>query len=225
MWRRRAWTGALAALALSAGACSSGGSSDLASQSPTQILNAVKQAFSSASSVRVTGRVNQGSQSGSVDLTTFSNSDFSGTISYGGNTVQVVRIGNNDYLKASAGFYQAQGSPASEASLLGGKWVYGTNQQVGLGNDFTLSGLASQVTKPKPPVTKGATGTVDGQAAVALHSPDGTLWVATSGTAYPIEISQSGSSGGDIHFSAWNQGTAPTAPAGAINLNSVGSSG
>jgi hypothetical protein len=224
--RRAAWSTVLVGLALSAAACSSGGSNagsgDVASQTPDQIISAAKGALSSASSVRLTGHVDQGSSTGTFDLTTFRNGNFAGHIAINGYTVRLVRIGDTDYLNAPAAFYESQGTPAAAAQSLGGKWVDGTDSQVGFGNDFTLQSLSSEITKPTPPVTKGATGTVNGQSAVPLHSPKGTLWVAASGTPYPVELVKTGSTGGVVQFSAWNQGSPPTAPSGAVSLNSLG---
>jgi hypothetical protein len=222
--KRFACSGVLCAVAISAAACSSSsGSNGTSGQSATQIISAVKQSLSSASSVRITGNIQQGSKQATFDLTTFSGGDFDGTISFSGSSVKLVRIGKTDYLNATKSFYTNQGAPAAAAQTLAGKWVYGPDSQIGLGNSFTLSSLTTQITKPQGTVTKGTTGTIDGQSAVSLRSQQGTLWVATSGTAYPIELAKSGSNGGVVKFTAWNQGSTPTAPAGAQSLNSLAS--
>jgi hypothetical protein len=222
--KRFACSGVLCVVAITAAACSSSsGSNGVAGQSSTQIISAVKQALSSASSVRVTGNIRQGSMQATFDLTTFSTGDFNGTINQGGASVKLVRIGTTDYLNASQSFWANQGAPAQTAQMLGGKWVYGTDKQIGLGNSFTLSSLSSQITTPKGTVTKGTTGTIDGQSALSLHSSQGTLWVATTGTTYPLELAKTGSNGGVVKFTAWNQGSSPSAPAGALSLNSLAS--
>ncbi len=228
---RLACAGALLAAAVAVAACGGGSSSDnsgggtgttdLASASPSQILSAVKRSLASATSVRINGRVNQGSKVATFDLTTFANGSYAGTVTMNGSTVRLVRIGTTDYLEAPKSFYESQGASAAVAQLLDGKWVYGPDSQVGIGNDFTLSSLSSQITKPNGPVTKGATATVDGVTALALHSRQGTLWVATSGSNHPVKLEKSGATGGVVHFSAWNRGAVPSAPAGAVSLNSL----
>jgi hypothetical protein len=49
----------------------------------------------------------------------------------------------------------------------------------------------------------------------------GTLYVATTGTPYPLEILKKGGSGGSILFDRWNQPVTLTAPANAININQL----
>jgi hypothetical protein len=220
--RRLTWLSALCGVALIAAACSSG--SSISGQSPAQIISAVKQALASASSVRITGTIEQSGMQGSFDLTTFSNGDLQGTITESGESVKLVSVGKKDYLYASKSFWSTEGAPAQTAQTLANKWVYGTQSQVGLGDSFSLPTLSSQITKPQGKVTKGATGSISGQAAQSLHSTQGTLWVALNGTTYPIELTKTGSgSSGVIHFSAWNSGTTPTAPAGAESLDSLAS--
>lgn len=219
--KRLAWPSALLGVALVAAACSSSGSNGLSGDSPTQVLNAVKHALASATSATITGKIESSGKQATFNLTTFSNGDFQGTISENGATVKLVRIGNTDYLNASQSFYESEGASAQAAGAIAGKWVYGADSQIGVGNSFTLSSLAEQITKPSGTVTKGSTGTIDGQPTLALHSPQGTLWVATSGTAYPIEEIKTGSNGGVVQFTAWNQGTTPVAPSGARSLSSI----
>lgn len=218
--KRPVLASALCILALATAACSSA-SSGISGKSPSQILTALKQALGSASSVKITGHVQQNGTVGTFDLTTFSKGDFEGTINEGTGTIKLIRIANTDYLNASKSFYVADGAPPSAAQRLDGKWVYGTNAQVGLGSDFTLKSLSSQITKPQGKVSKGATGTVNGQSAQSLHSSQGTLWVATTGPTYPLEEIKTGSGGGVVYFTDWNQGTPPKAPAGAQSLTSL----
>ena len=128
--KRPVLASALCVLALVAAACSSG-SSGISGESPTQILAAVKQALGSASSVKVTGRIQQSGMVGAFAITTFSKGDFEGTVNQGTGAVKLIRIGNTDYLNATKSFYVADGVPAAAAQLLAGKWVYGTNVKWG----------------------------------------------------------------------------------------------
>jgi hypothetical protein len=67
-------------------------------------------------------------------------------------------------------------------------------------------------------LTATAAATVRGERATGVHGSFGGLvpWVAASGTPYPIELS--GTSPTSLFtFGDWGEGTAPKAPAGAIN--------
>jgi hypothetical protein len=218
--KRPVLASALCAVALLAAACSSG-NSGISGKSPTQILSAVKQTLKSATSVKITGRIQQNGMVGTFAITTFSNGDFDGTVTQGTGPIKLIRIGDIDYLNAPKSFYVADGAPATAAEALNGKWVYGTDTQLGLGSDFNLKSLSSQISNPQGRVTKGATGTVNGQSAQALHSSSGTLWVALTGPTYPLQETKSGTTGGVVYFTGWNQGTPPTAPAGAKSLSAM----
>ena len=75
---------------------------------------------------------------------------------------------------------------------------------------------------PTATLTKGAETTVGGQKAIALDRParkGGTLYVATTGKPYPIEIaSPHGGKAGAVHFTDWGQSVAIAAPKNAIDL-------
>ena len=64
--------------------------------------------------------------------------------------------------------------------------------------------------------------TINGQKAVAINdtTKGGTLYVSTTGTPYPIQISKTGSEAGIVKFENWNSprrspraGRSPVAPA------------
>jgi hypothetical protein len=215
------------ALALAAGiaaaGCSSSSGNGIASQSVSQIKSSVEQAISSASSVQINGNTTQNGKTITFQVVTFSSGDFSGSLDQSGNTVMIKKIGSNDYLNGSSGYYEAVGAPASEASALGGIWVYGPDSQLGFGSSFTLSSIVTSIKNPQGTLKKGTSSTIDGQAAFSvISSKGGSLWVATNGKAYPVQLANSGTNGGTITFSNWNQGTSPAIPAGAKSISSLG---
>jgi hypothetical protein len=220
--KRAAGLGLALAAALAAAGCSSSGNG-IATDSVSQIQTKVGQAIGAATSVQISGTIIQSSKKISFQIATFSSGDFSGTIEQSGDSLQLKKIGSTDYLKGTVGYYETTGAPASTATLLGGNWVYGPDSQFGFGSSFTLSSLASNIKNPGGTLSKGASSTINGQAAFSVNSSKGgELWVATSGTAYPIQLDDSSSSGGTINFTDWNQGTPPVAPAGARSLASFG---
>jgi hypothetical protein len=64
---------------------------------------------------------------------------------------------------------------------------------------------------------------VDGQKVVAVtdKTKGGTLYVATTGKPYPVQISKPGAGGGRVVFDHWNASVALTAPANAIDLTQL----
>jgi hypothetical protein len=224
--------GAVLAAALGVAGCSSSSngststtpvSNGVASETASQILNSVDQAVTSATSIQVTGNIVQKGKQETFQVVTFSSGNFSGNFVQGGNTVMFVKIGSTDYLNASAGYYESSGASASVAGLIGGIWVSGPDSQLGFGNSFTISSIFRNFKHPTGTISKGSASTIDGQAAFSLKSSKGgVLWVATTGTAYPIELTKFGSSSGTVKFTAWNQGTPPLAPAGAKPISSFG---
>jgi hypothetical protein len=68
---------------------------------------------------------------------------------------------------------------------------------------------------------------VNAQQAIAVtdSSKNGTLYVATTGKPYPIEISKGGSESGKITFDRWNQPVAITAPANSVDLAELKAAG
>ncbi len=70
---------------------------------------------------------------------------------------------------------------------------------------------------------KTGTTTVAGQAAVGVRdtAQSGTLYVATTGPAYPIQIAKLGAGGGAITFSEWNRPVTLTAPTNAVGIEQL----
>ena len=215
--------GLVSAVALFAAGCSSSSNNGIASESVSQIQTSVEQALNSATSVQINGNSDQMGKPVTFQFVTFSSGDLSGSFQQGSNTVMLKKIGSTDYLNASAGYYEANNASAATAAELGGVWVFGPDSQFGFGSSFTISSLVNNIKNPNGQISKGSASTIEGQSAFSVNSTKGgVLWVATTGKAYPIELVDSGSSGGTISFSNWNLGTAPVAPAGAKSLASIG---
>ena len=72
-------------------------------------------------------------------------------------------------------------------------------------------------------MVKAGTSTVDGQSAVAVRdtAKDATLYVATTGPPYPLEIDKIGSQAGRIRLSGFNESVSLTAPRDAIDISKL----
>ncbi len=227
MRRRRALL-PLLALPGALAACGGGPASNgVAAESPAQILQAGVNAMRSAKSVHIKGTVGSGSQTITIDAVSFSNGDLDGTIGQNGATAQVVKIGGTDYFNGAASFWTTSGSASTAlAAQLADRWISTKDGQgtPGIGTTFTMSALAAGLSEDNGTITKGSTGSVDGQPAISITSSNGgTLWIATTGTPYVLEAtgSGSGSSSGSVTFTDWDQGTVPSPPAGAVAASSL----
>jgi hypothetical protein len=204
------------AAALGLAACGGGGSNGLANDSAHQIVSAAAQALKKASSVRLTG----GYQGRSVDLAIFSNGAASGRLAAGGQSFNLIVLSSGAfYVKAPAAFWTTDaGAPASVAARISNIWVKLPNKgSLGLGA-LSLRGLAHSLLSPNGSLSKIGTRTVAGQQSVGVRSSKGgTLWVPTSGSALPVEITAPGGKG-TLFFNGWNSETTPTAPKGAKSL-------
>ena len=69
--------------------------------------------------------------------------------------------------------------------------------------------------------------TIEGQRAIALKdtSKGGTLYVATSGKPYPLEIAKAGKESGKVILDRWDQPVTLKAPAGAIDISELQKAG
>jgi hypothetical protein len=82
-----------------------------------------------------------------------------------------------------------------------------------------LKQLMNQILSSHGTIEKGHETKVDGQPAVALTdtTQGGTLYVATTGPAYPLELAPGKGKGGSIAFTDWEQPMTLTAPPKSID--------
>jgi hypothetical protein len=217
---------ALAAIAVSAcGGSSSSSDNGVASQSPREILSAANNAVSGLHAVHVSGAVVSGGTPIKLDLDVVTGKGARGRMSQNGMSFQLVTDGQSVYINAGPEFWRQIGGNGA-AQLLQGRWLKAPAN----GGDFaSLSSLTDihkllgAVLAHHGPLARGATSTVNGHKVVAVNdtSNHGTLYVATTGKAYPIEVSKSGTNGGKISFDRFNEAVSITPPANAIDISSL----
>ncbi|MDE3069295.1 MAG: hypothetical protein KGJ43_01025 [Acidobacteriota bacterium] len=219
---------ALATLAL-AGALAGcgGGSSDngIASKSPTEILNAAKSAVAGASSVHVSGSASSNGTPLSLDLELVTGKGAKGTVSEHGLSFQLIELGGYIYINGSQAFYTHFGGSAA-AALFKGKWLKAPANQAefaSLSSLTNLQTLLSSLLNQHGTISSTGTSTVAGHKVVGLHdsTAGGTLYIATDGTAYPVEVTKGGKESGTITFDRWNQSVSLSAPANAIDITQL----
>jgi hypothetical protein len=234
---------AVAAVAVSACGSSSGGSTStggsggsggsggaasngITSKSADQILSTAITAAEAAKSVHVSGAIKSGGQSVGLDLSIVQGKGASGTISEGSASFKLVDVGGNFYMQPDQAFLLKFAHTKAAADLFKGKWLKGSSTDANFasfGELTSIKTLMGSLTQAHGTLTKGSTSTLAGQSVIALNSSKGgTMYVATTGTPYPLQVSKnSGGQSGKVTFSDYNKAFVITAPANSINIDQL----
>ena len=222
---------AVAALTLGAG-CGGSGSSAPGAGSPsptptdngivnlpaTEIMSRTQAALKKVPSVRLKGNgVGEGARF-AIDLHV-SDTGGRGTITQNSQTLEILRIGTTVYIKADADFWRAQTGNAAAAELLKGKYLKGSTSDpkvAGLAALTELDKFVAELFSTKKTVTKGEKKTIRGVDAIGIvqaGKDGGTLYVATRGEPYPLQItSNTPSEPATIDFLDYGKPVKLTAP-------------
>jgi hypothetical protein len=211
----------LAVLAGCGGSSSSSGNG-VADKSPTEIVAATKAAADSANSVHVSGSLVSGGTPITLDMDLIAGKGGRGQLSENGLSFELIAIGGTVYIKGSSAFYKHIGGKAA-AQLLEGKWLKAaatSSNFASIGQLTNLRQLIDQTLNEHGALAKGSTTTINAQKVVGVtdESKGGTLYVAATGTPYPVQVSKSGSGSGTIAFGRWNEAVTLAAPANAIDI-------
>jgi hypothetical protein len=217
----------LLALAVAAlGGCGGSSGNGVASKSPTEIVAAAKAAADGASAVHVSGSTVTGGSPITLDLSLVTGKGGRGRLAENGLSFEVIEIDNTIYISGSSAFYTHFAGPAA-AQLLHGKWLKASTSNASFAGLSSLTDLhkllAAALTTDDKALVAAGTSTVGGQPVVGVKdtAQNGILYVATTGTAYPLEITKSGTGGGTITFSEWNRPVTLTAPTNAVDIEQL----
>jgi hypothetical protein len=213
------------ALALLAGC---GGSSSkllnaTAGKGPEAIVADAKAAAAKAATVHITGSTVSAKRPISIDMELVAGKGAKGNLELGGlGGFRIVALERAFYLNGSADFYRRLAGSAA-AELLHGKWLKapaGSGNFASLAQLTNLNGLLESSLASHGTLVKGPLATVEGQQAVSVRDAGrgGTLYVAATGTPYPLKLTHEG---GDVFFRDWNKPVTLTAPAKAINITQL----
>jgi hypothetical protein len=224
---------AIAAVAISACGGSGGSSSSgngVASKSPDQILSAAVGAARNAQSVHVAGTVHNGGQTIAIDLSITSAHGTSGSIAEGNASFKLIEAGGAFYIQPNARFLNEFTHSSAAVQLLRGKWLKGSPSDPSFQSFAQLTSIKSlmgSLTQNHGTLSKGSTTTINGAKAIALHSSKGgTMYVATTGKPYPLQVSKgSGSTVGKVTFTDWNKQFSISAPSNSVDLSKLQSGG
>lgn len=228
---RRTTPAALLIAALLAVGCGSSSPSGngVEAKSATQILEATKQAASEATSVHILGSIDSAGKPITLDMELLAGKGGQGKIGQEGFTIDLVQTEGSVYINGSAAFYRHVGGTAA-AQLLQGRWLKApsnSGELASLASLTNLSKLIDTALANHGALAKGAKTTIEGQPAIAINdtAKGGTLYVATTGKAYPLEIAKSGKESGKVLLNRWDQTVTLKAPKNAIDISKLQNGG
>jgi hypothetical protein len=187
----------------------------LEKMSATVVSHTAIGMFSRAYSVRVQGTMIGGEPAQQFDLR-YEGTSISGSYVQKGSVYQYIAAGTRSYLKTDAAGWAAMGNTSDVASMMAGEW-----QRTGsapLGNewpsrDIFVSELAMRESASDATVAQT---TLNGRRVVVVTYDDGSkLYVANTGSAYPLRFDATGNGGGRRDFSQYGGSFHITAPKNA----------
>jgi hypothetical protein len=217
---------AACAVSVAGGIAGCGGASDngVAAKSPDEIVTAASNAVKGVKSVHVAGSLSSGGPPIALDLTLVAGKGGGGQMSQNGLSFKIIDVNQVVYINGSDAFWRRVAG-GSAVQLFHGKWLRApASGQFGAVASLTsLQTLFSRLLSNHGKLAKGSTTTVAGQKVIAVNdtTKGGTLYVATTGQPYPIEISNAGSQGGRIVFDRYNQAASITPPANSIDVSKL----
>jgi hypothetical protein len=220
--RIAAWAACSLLIACAMSACGGASGNGVASKAPDAIVSAALGAIDGAKSAHISGKVVSGTEPISLNLHLVSGTGGRGQMSEGGLSFKIEVIHSEVYINGSPAFWKHFGGAAA-AQVFQGKWLKApaTGQFASLAQLSNLHALLGTVLSTHGSLTKTGATTVNGQSAVGVKdtTQGGTLYVATTGKPYPLEILKSGGEGGRIVLNSFNQPVSLTPPANAIDIS------
>jgi hypothetical protein len=179
--------------------------------------------------VVVSGSIDSDGQMIGLSLALVSGEGAKGTMTVHGVVVQLVVVRGHGYITTTAAGWRRIGGAdgAAASALLAGRWleVPTTGQFSALFKLTNQSDLFGRLLAPHGTFVSGPATTLDGQhvASVTNTNTGGTLYVATSGPPYPVEVTNSGSDRGTLlRISQENKPVRLAPPPNPISLPALG---
>lgn len=199
-------------------ACSSSSAGSRETPAAASLYSDALAALKTAQSVRLSGTITNKGQVIRIDMGFFRSGALSGSLSgpfAGASSVSfhLIVTGGAAYVLVDKQFFQRvlrqNGLPASACAIFCGKYIKVPAKQF---SNFNLNALIKQALGSAVKVSATVTSsTINGKQAYRLTDTRGEyLYVAKSGTHFPIEVTEPGS--GAVAFSEWNSVPPISAP-------------
>jgi hypothetical protein len=205
--------------------CGSSGTKDNgeAAKTAAQVVADAKAASIAATTVHLSGTGATNGQPLKLNLYLVAGKGGRGNLTVNGLTFQIVRVGNDAYFKGDSKFWQNFGGAAA-AALLQGRWLKAP-AATGRFASFTpltdIGQLFTSLFSSKDSVKNKGKTTLNGMSVVAIEdtTKSGTLYVAATGTPYPVAIRQNGQD--KLKFDGWNASVTLATPKGAVDMSKL----
>jgi hypothetical protein len=161
-------------------------------RTPARLLEQARAAFLAATSVHVTGTAVRGADAYVVDARLRGADGGTATVKTSGETVRVVRVGNDAYVGGDLAFWRSVTGDETKA-----RQMVGTSLRTSVGQPgfaafvaFTEPATyAAALPDPARPATLATTTTIRGESAIGVRDQTGsTLYVARTGPAHPLRL-------------------------------------
>jgi hypothetical protein len=211
----------------------SGMDNGVAALAPNEILSRAQAALLQTQSVHIKASGGANGSAFTADVTVKAHTGGAGTLTVpggaGGRTfdVDVVTLGSTAYVKGDAAAWQTILGKTPTVPDIDQKWVRAGTDNVKLKTLTSfgdVAAIATGILVLDDNVTKGATTTIDGTAAIALTGvgpTDATVYVATTGQPYPLRIQQSGGAAGELDLGSFDQPVTVDAPPAADTIEAT----
>ncbi len=225
--RRLIAIGSAALVSLALVGCGGSSRHGIAARTPDAIVAEAMRAVDGVHSLRVTGAIDDGSHANRIrlDLRLVNGRGATGELSEHGLAFRLVSVGGVAYVNGSAGFWSQFGGPAA-VSRLHGRWLRAPADHGDFASFQSLTDvhrLLKDLLAGHGALTRGNESVVDGVKVIAVHdvADDGTLFVAATGTPYPIRIADGSAVGARIDFSEFNRPVALRPPTASVDIASL----
>jgi hypothetical protein len=201
------------------------GPNGIASQSAERVLARAQAAASSAATVHVIGSIASAARPISIDMELVSGKGGTGHATLGGVDVELIQVNGWLYVRGNAPLMRRLVG-ATAATKLGRRWLKAPAAHGPLAPLATLTDLRRLIPETLADhhqLSRDGRSTVDGQPTLALadNVERATLYVASTGTPYPLALVKRGRAAGRISFDRWNKPVTLLAPPNPINIKAL----
>jgi hypothetical protein len=226
---KRSVVGGMAAALLCALAAGTAGASTSSNAKARTLIQRAIAATNKATSVSFSGLGTSSGKTVKINISAGPDAAY-GTLSDGGATLTLRRVGTDIYTKSTESFLVSQGLSASEAKVEANKWfTIPSSDKTDYQNYdqyLTVSGILSGLvpTSTGDTISSAKRTSLGGQPVEAIigkfNGQKGTVYVALHGTPYIVRVKQTttASGSGTITLSKFNKPVHTTAPKGAVSI-------